>query len=113
MGWAHDQIPLAGALVRQMVRMLTRDNAIVEDRVVLGGRRVSLADVTCPFLSVMAEQDHITPPLAVGPVLDLVGSEDKTEMRLPARHVGIIYGRTAVQKTMPAIARWIVERSGG
>jgi polyhydroxyalkanoate synthase len=113
MGWAHDQIPLAGALVRQMVRMLTRDNAIVEDRVVLGGRRVSLADVTCPFLSVMAEHDHITPPLAVGPVLDLVGSADKSEMRLPARHVGIIYGRTAVQKTMPAIARWIVERSGG
>jgi len=110
MGWAHDQIPLPGALVRQMVRMLTRDNAMLHDTVVLGGRHVSLSDVTCPFLSVMAEQDHITPPLAVGPVLDLVGSADKAEMRLPARHVGIIYGRTAVQRTMPAIAQWIVER---
>jgi polyhydroxyalkanoate synthase len=112
MGWAHDQIPLPGGLMRQMVRMFTRENAMVEDRVYLGGRRVSLADVVCPFLSVMAEQDHITPPLAVGPVLDLVGSADKSEMRLQARHVGIIYGRTAVQRTMPAIARWIVEHSG-
>jgi hypothetical protein len=32
-------------------------------------------------------------------------------MRLPARHVGIIYGRAAVQRTLPAIARWVVERS--
>ena len=112
MGWAHDQIPLAGAFTRQMIRMLTRDNAIVNDSVVLGGRHVRVRDIACPVLSVMAEDDHITPPRAVGPLIDLVGSADKTEMRLPARHVGIIYGRRAVTKTMPAIAQWIVARSG-
>jgi polyhydroxyalkanoate synthase len=112
MGWAHDQIPLAGAFTRQMIRMLTRDNAVVNDAVVLGGRRVHVGDITCPVLSVMAEEDHITPPRSVGPLIDLVGSADRTEMRLPARHVGIIYGRRAVTKTLPAIAQWIVARSG-
>jgi polyhydroxyalkanoate synthase len=112
MGWAHDQIPLAGAFTRQMVRMLTRDNAIVHDTVVLGRRRVHVGDIDCPVLSVLAEHDHITPPRSVEPLIGLVGAADKTEMRLPARHVGIIYGRRAVTNTMPAIAQWIVERSG-
>src|SRR4029453_8645878 len=104
MGWAHDQIPLAGAFTRQMVRMLTRDNAVVNDTIVLGDRRVHVGDIPCPVLSVMAEDDHITPPRSVGPLIDLVGSADRTEMRLPARPVGIIYGRGAWNKTLPAIA---------
>jgi polyhydroxyalkanoate synthase len=45
-------------------------------------------------------------------MLPLVGSEDKSEMRLEAGHVGLIVGRTAARSTMPAIAEWITRRSG-
>jgi polyhydroxyalkanoate synthase len=110
-GWARDQIPFPGATFRQVVRMFTRENAIVEDRVRFGGRRVRLEGITCPMLCVLSEQDHITPPAAVGPLLDLVGSTDKRELRFPSGHVGLIVGRTAVGRNMPAIADWIVERS--
>jgi polyhydroxyalkanoate synthase len=112
MGWARDQIPFPGATMRQMVRMFNRENAFVTDTARLGGRRVSLRDIRCPFLSVMSMADHITPPEAITPMLDLVGSDDKSEMRLEAGHVGLIVGRTAVRKTMPAIAEWITQRSG-
>ncbi|MPY94768.1 MAG: alpha/beta fold hydrolase [Acidimicrobiia bacterium] len=110
--WGNDQIPFPGATMRQTVQMLNRENAILNDTVRLGGRHVSLTDITCPFLSVLAEKDHITPPAAIGPLIELVGSEDRTEMRLEAGHVGIIVGRNAAKVTMPAMADWIVQHSG-
>jgi polyhydroxyalkanoate synthase subunit PhaC len=110
-GWARDQIPFPGATMRQVVRMFVRDNAIIEDRVRLT-RPVSLRAIHVPVLCVLSEQDHITPPDAVGPLLDLVGSCDTTELRFRAGHVGLIVGRTAVRHNMPAMAEWIVARSG-
>ena len=111
-GWARDQIPFPGATMRQVIRMFTRDNAIVHDRVRFGGRPVSLRDIECPLLCALSEQDHVTPPAAVGPLLDLVGSTDRTELRFRTGHVGMIVGRTATRETMPKMAEWIAERSG-
>jgi polyhydroxyalkanoate synthase len=112
MGWARDQIPFPGATMRQIVRMFNRENAFVTDTARLAGQRVSLRDIRCPFLSVMSMADHITPPEATTPMLDLIGSAEKSEMRLEAGHVGLIVGRTAVRNTMPGIAEWITRRSG-
>jgi polyhydroxyalkanoate synthase len=110
-GWGKDQIPFPGATMRQMVQLINRDNALMNDTMRLGGRRVSLSDVKVPFLSVLAENDHIAPPESVSPFVDLIGSEDKTEMRLKAGHVGIMVGRNASKNTMPAMAEWIAQHS--
>lgn len=110
--WATDHIPFPGAAMRQTVEQLVRDNALLHDTVHLGGAPRRLSNITCPFLNVVAEKDHITPPEAVGPLIDLVGSEDRSELRLPAGHVGLIVGRNASLRTMPAMADWIVARSG-
>ena len=100
-----------GYEVARAIRWFNRENALMSDTVRMGGRAVRLADITCPFLSVLAENDHIAPPEAVGPLIDLVGSPDKTEMRLPAGHVGLMVGRAASKHTMPAIADWVAGRS--
>ena len=110
-GWARDQIPFPGATMRQSISWFNRDNALMNDSVRMGGRPVRLSDISCSFLSVLAENDHIAPPEAVSPLIGLVGSSDKTEMRLPAGHVGIIVGRAASKHTMPAMADWVASRS--
>jgi polyhydroxyalkanoate synthase len=111
-GWARDQIPFPGATMRQVIGMFTREQAIVNDSVRYGGRRVTFTAIECPTLCVLSEQDHITPPEAIGPLLDLVGADDKTELRFPSGHVGLIVGRRAARENMPAMASWIAERSG-
>jgi polyhydroxyalkanoate synthase len=110
--WANDHIPFPGAAMRQTVELFVRQNALLSGEVPLAGGRRRLADIECPFLSVVAEHDHITPPGAVAPLIDLVGSQDRTQMRLPAGHVGLVVGRGASTRTMPAMADWIVSRSG-
>jgi len=42
---------------------------------------------------VLAVRDHICPVASVEPAVDLVGSADVEEIRLPAGHVGLMAGR--------------------
>jgi polyhydroxyalkanoate synthase len=110
-GWALDHIPFPGAAARQTVQMLRRDNGLVTDRLLLGGDRVHLADIRLPFLSVLGTGDHIVPQAAAAPLLGLVGSQDKHELRLDAGHIGLVVGRTAARTTVPAIIQFLRQRS--
>jgi polyhydroxyalkanoate synthase len=110
-GWATDHVPFPGAAAKQTAQMLLRDNALVTGRIELGGDRVSLADITLPFLSVLGTRDHIIPEPSSAPVMDLVGSTDKHELRLDGGHIGLLVGRTAHRTTIPTLLEFLQQRS--
>ena len=114
--WTRDHVPFPGATFRQTVGQLVRENALVEGTLRLGGTPVDLGAIKVPFLNVMAEHDHIVPIAAAQPLTGLVGSEDASELRLKAGHVGLVASRTAAKVTLPQIAEWIAghsDRVGG
>jgi polyhydroxyalkanoate synthase subunit PhaC len=110
MGWANDHIPLPGGVARQFAKMI-QDNAIVNDTLVIGGDRVHLSDITVPFLTVLANRDNIVPEASAIPLINLIGSPDKQEVRLDAGHVGLLVGRTAAKTTVPIIVDFLTARS--
>jgi polyhydroxyalkanoate synthase len=110
-GWSDDHVPFPGAAARETVQMLVRDNGMVTDKLVVGGDPVHLRDITVPFLTVRANGDHIVPPDACAPLLDLVGSPDKHELPLDAGHMGLVVGRTAARTTVPTILDFLRRRS--
>jgi polyhydroxyalkanoate synthase subunit PhaC len=111
MQWTGDHIPFPGAAARQTLDMLVRDNAILADRVRLGGRPIHLREITCPFLNIVATRDHVVPAAAALPLLDLVGSTDRDELRLDAGHIGLVVGRSAGKVTIPKIIDFLRQRS--
>jgi polyhydroxyalkanoate synthase subunit PhaC len=64
-----------------------------------------------PFLSVLASRDHIVPVATAGPLIGLVGSPDKHELRLDAGHIGLVVGKTAAMTTIPTIIDFLRQRS--
>jgi polyhydroxyalkanoate synthase subunit PhaC len=110
-GWSTDHIPFPGAAARETVDMLLRQNGLLDDKLTIGGDRVHLADIRVPFLTVLAERDHIVPEPATAPLIDLVGSADKHELRLAAGHIGLVVGRTAAKTTIPTIIDFLLSRS--
>lgn len=112
-GWGTDHIPLPGGVARQMSTMLAEQNGFVTDRLFLGGDHVRLADIRTPFLAVLGEKDHIVPVSSASPVMDLVGSTDKTELRLKGGHIGLVVGRTAAKTTIPTIIDFLIKQSEG
>jgi polyhydroxyalkanoate synthase len=111
--WMRDQIPFPGAAVRQTIEMLGRDNALVEGTVRLGGQRVDLSAIRCPFLNVYGEKDEIVTPDAARPLSALVGSEDKEELVVPGGHAAMAIGRQAAKVTRPGIVDWLRRHSDG
>jgi polyhydroxyalkanoate synthase len=106
-GWTTDHVPFPGRIAQQCVDMLVRANGFVTDRLRVGGRKVSLSDVTVPFLNVVASKDHIVPVESARPVMDLVGSTSKDELVLEAGHIGLAVGRNAHKVTIPKIVEFL------
>ena len=109
-GWGNDQVPLPGGVARQFKQMV-EENAFLNDRILLGGDRVHLSDIKVPFMHVLGLRDHIIPEAAASPLVGLIGSEDKQELRLDAGHVGLMVGRTAAKNTVPVLIDFLKQRS--
>lgn len=110
-GWTRDHVPFPGQTFKQTVRVFNDGNGFVNDELVIGGRRLHLSDIAVPFVNIVAERDHIVPAPAALPLTELVGSDDKTELLLPAGHVGLIVGGKSRAVCMPAMSDWILARS--
>ena len=110
-GWGHDHVPFPGAAARQTAEILVEDNAMITDRLALGGDRVHLSDIRLPFLAVLAARDHIVPEPCAAPVMDLVGSTDKHLLRLDGGHIGLVVGKTAARTTIPTIVDFLKRQS--
>jgi len=110
--WSRDHVPFPGAIFRQLVDELVRNNVLMTGSIRLGDRKVNLADARGNVLNAMAERDGVVPPAAVEPVMDLIGDPARREeLRLPGGHVTFGTGRSAVKHTMPRLAGWIIEHS--
>lgn len=105
--WARDQVPFPGAAARQGLDLLLQQNLLETGRVPLGDRVVDYADITCPILNIVAEHDHIVTPDAARPLNHLVGTDDVTELVVPAGHIGLATGRQSVQTTIPELTAWL------
>jgi polyhydroxyalkanoate synthase len=109
--WLSDQVPFPGGVMRQMAELFVQRNLLATGEVRLGGRKVRLADITCPVYNVMADADHIVPPAASKPILDLVGGADVEELTIPAGHISLATGRDMVRTTTPNIISWLEARA--
>ena len=109
--WTNDHIPFPGECFRQTCKELMWGNKLVEGRLKLAGKPAKLSNITCSFLTVAAEADHIVPLPATRALVDLVGSTDKEAVVMPGGHVGLAAGRKAVQTLWPKVATWLGERS--
>ncbi|MET0145426.1 MAG: alpha/beta fold hydrolase [Ilumatobacteraceae bacterium] len=110
--WSRDHIPFPGATFLEAAELFSRRNLLPTGEVPVAGRTIELADITVPFLSILGEKDHIIPPSSTEVLTPLVGSDDVTEMRFPSGHVGLMIGRTAQRRNIPAMADWLESRAG-
>jgi poly[(R)-3-hydroxyalkanoate] polymerase subunit PhaC len=109
--WGAETLPLAGEYFRQFVKEFLQKNALYEGTLKLGGRPVRLQDIKVPLLHVLAQHDHIVPPLCGQPLVAMIGSQDKEEITLPGGHVSLVAGANAIKRMWPKLDRWLGERS--
>ncbi|MBF0501039.1 MAG: alpha/beta fold hydrolase [Candidatus Riflebacteria bacterium] len=92
--WVNDNIHVPRETYREYVKMTYQDNALVNNKISLGGRAVDLKTFTSPVLNIMARKDHIVPAESSRMLSEMVGGE-VSEVMIDAGHIGIAMGRKA------------------
>lgn len=109
--WSNDMLPLAGEYFRETTKQLIWDNRLMKGTMKVAGRPVRLDRITCPFLHVTAEHDHIVTTGASAPLIEMIGSPDKEQVVLKGGHVSLIAGPNAVRRMWPKLDAWLGEKS--
>ncbi len=109
--WVTDNIPIAGGAFRQLIVDLYRNNRLIKGELVIAGQRVDLSRLRANLLTVIAQNDHITPPCQSEPILEKVGSTDKEAYRVRGGHIAIMAGSGAHKFTWPHLNAWLAQRS--
>jgi polyhydroxyalkanoate synthase len=109
--WANEMLPLAGEYFRQTTKELMWGNKLYNGTLMVAGKRANLANIKTPLFHAVALHDHIVPHAASQPLVELAGSEDKTEIALKGGHISLIAGPNAVLRLWPTLDEWLSERS--
>lgn len=109
--WSSDVLPLAGEYFRETTKKLVWENALMEGTMTVAGRSIGLTAITCPFLHVTAEHDHIVTTEASAPLIDMIGPTTKEQVVLKGGHVSLVGGPNAVKRLWPKLDQWLAEKS--
>jgi len=109
--WLNDNIPVAGEVFREFVKYLYQQNLLVQNKMPVGRHTVDLEKITCPILNIMARNDDLVPCAQSAPFNDLVSSQDRKSIVVPAGHIGLAVGSKAQREVWPQACEWLAERS--
>lgn len=109
--WLDDNIPFLGEAYRTYIKECYQENHLMQGRLVVGGRRVDLAQIEAPLLTVVATRDCICPPQSSKVLNEIATSADKTIIEFPGGHTSIVAGVDAPQQLWPQLASWLIARS--
>jgi polyhydroxyalkanoate synthase len=109
--WLNDNIPIPGEVFREFVKHLYQRNRLVKNQMQVGRHVVDLRQITCPVLNLMATADDLVPMAQSEPFNNLVGSKDRTTLKLKAGHIGLAMGTRAQTEMWPKAVAWLAERS--
>jgi polyhydroxyalkanoate synthase subunit PhaC len=110
--WVTDNIPMSGGAFRQLIVDLYRNDRLMKGTWVVRGETVDVSKIKANLITVIAGDDHITPPCQSETLQDRVSSTDKEVFRVPGGHIGIMAGSGAAKRTWPHIDAWLGARSG-
>ncbi len=109
--WVNDGVPFAGDAFKQWIREFYQQNKLMKGEIQLRGRRVDLANITCPVLNIAGTKDHICAVPQAQAAMRLISSTDKEFFVLNAGHIGLVTGSEAKKGLWPKIRSWLEVRS--
>jgi polyhydroxyalkanoate synthase len=101
-----------GRTFGQLYHRFIRANDLADGTIELGGRVISLADVSVPVLVIAGRDDVIAPVKAVHHLADLLpGSPTVAVQTAPGGHLGVLAGRKARGTTWQMVDRFLADRT--
>ncbi|MFP3867769.1 MAG: class III poly(R)-hydroxyalkanoic acid synthase subunit PhaC [Desulfobacteraceae bacterium] len=108
--WIFDSPDVPGETFRQFIKDGYQQNLLIQNKMVVGGRRVDLNKITMPLLNIYGHYDHLVPPPACELLTKKVKSKDTEDICLETGHIGIYVSTKCQKELVPKIAQWLKDR---
>ncbi len=95
-----------GPALRKFIDEFIVHNRMASGGFVIAGQTVTLADITCPILYFVGENDEIALPASVRSIVDAAPAARAHEIGVRAGHFGLVVGSKAAARTWPAVIEW-------
>lgn len=105
--WAVDHVPLAGGVLRQLVKELLWEDALPNGTLCIRGLPVDLKRMRFPLLNCLGQHDTMVTPDSNAPLMQIVGSRRKEQLMLNAGHMSVVAGRDAARTLWPKLDGWL------
>jgi polyhydroxyalkanoate synthase len=109
--WLDETPPIPGQLFKEWIKGIYQDNLLIQNKMFVGNRQVSLEKLDMPIFTQVAVGDHLVSPECSMPLHYAVSSTDKTLRLYPTGHVGMIASSFSQKKVLPELGQWLKERS--
>ncbi len=96
-----------GPALRKFIDEFVVHNRMLSGGFVVGGRTVTLADITCPVLYFVGERDTIANDSAIRAIRGAAPHAECFEVSMRAGHFGLVVGKHAMRFTWPTVASWV------
>jgi polyhydroxyalkanoate synthase len=106
--WLFGGPEIAGGAYHQLVKTFLQENALVEGKLELDGRKVDLKELKLPILNIYGERDHLVPPGCTVALGKHVGNKkDYEELCIKTGHIGIYTGGLSQKVLAPSASEWL------
>lgn len=107
--WYENPIDLPGRWYLQAIVQLFKENRLAKGEFLALGRKLKLADITCPVYLLAGAADDITTSEQVFGARALLGTPDDkiVDKLVPGGHIGLFMGARTLREHWPEIGRWI------
>ena len=109
--WLDETPPIPGQLFKEWIKGIYQDNLLIQNKMFVGNKQVSLEKLDMPIFTQVAVGDHLVSPECSMPLHYAVSSTDKTLQLYPTGHVGMIASSFSQKKVLPELGQWLKERS--
>ena len=109
--WLYDSPPIIGEIYREFVKYCYQQNLFIKNQMKVDGSLVDLRSIKARFLNVIAQKDDLVAPASSIALNNVVGSKDKSIIKFPSGHVGLIIGQHAHKEVWPEVGSWLKDRS--
>ncbi|WP_100374270.1 alpha/beta fold hydrolase [Bacillus sp. FJAT-45037] len=105
--WVDGHVPFSGAALKQLINELGKENKLILNKLYIDGEKVDIRKLATNLLVVSTTADLIVPENLTKPLMELVGSVDKTYKRVKGGHISL-----ALKGEVPEfLSEWLNERS--
>ncbi len=102
-GWTAFPGPALADLLRQLIAQ----NRLLQGGLVIDGRSVTLADLTCPILAFAGVTDAIAPPTTVLAIRAAAPRAESFSVSIDTGHFGLVVGSRSNEEAWPTVIEWL------